>query len=354
MAHREEHFLDLARRIVFSNPQHPYHEMFRIAGCTGEDLAAEVGSHGLEATLEKLAAAGVYLTHDEFKGKTPLVRGGREIPCGPQALLNPLVRGRMVSIQQREPQPRNHDPEKHASSRLTGTAYHRLQWREFELAGRASVQVRPILPSSIGIGDNLRCIRPGEKPAKWFAQSGHWRDEGHYRTVTHCIVRSARLMGAPLPLPDYLPENDFSPVARWIARAKAGRASVRDAQLRQPRRARGRRRAGRRAGHCGNAFSGWRRSADRRETGGHRSGRVRGLSQVRHLRGGIDRERVPPHAHRQQRARASRRGGRYQPPAACATLRRGSELADVHQSAAVRRAVSDQRRDGRRGHSGTG
>jgi hypothetical protein len=27
-------------------------------------------------------------------------------------------------------------------------------------------------------------------------------------------------MGAPLPLPDYLPENDFSPVARWIAGRK--------------------------------------------------------------------------------------------------------------------------------------
>jgi len=39
MARRQEHFLDLARRIVFSNPQHPYHTMFRIAGCAWEDLA---------------------------------------------------------------------------------------------------------------------------------------------------------------------------------------------------------------------------------------------------------------------------------------------------------------------------
>jgi hypothetical protein len=219
MEHRERHFLDLARRIVFADPQHPYRAMFQIAGCSSEDLAAEVGRHGLEPALEKLAAAGVYLTHDEFKGKTPLVRGGREIPCGPRALLNPLVRGRMITVSSGSRSPGTRTP-KSTQLQTYREAYRCLQWREFDLAGRASVQVRPILPSSMGIGNNLRCIRSGQKPAKWFAQSGHWRDTGHYRTLTHCIVRSARLMGAPLPLPEYLPENDFSPVARWIAERK--------------------------------------------------------------------------------------------------------------------------------------
>ena len=224
LEHREEHFLRLARRIVFSNPRHPYCEMFRMAGCSAEDLAAEVGGNGLERTLQKLYEAGVYLTHDEFKGKTPLVRSGREIPCGPKTLLNPLVRGGMVSSS--------------SGSRSGGTmtakstefqvyrdVHHHLLRREFELAARTAVQVCPILPSATGLNYNLRCIRAGQKPAKWFAQSGHFRDEGHYRLLTHCIVHSARLMGAPLPLPDYLPENDFSPAARWIAERKRERLS---------------------------------------------------------------------------------------------------------------------------------
>ncbi len=219
MEHREENFLDLARRVVFSNPQHPYHEMFRIAGCSSEDLAAEVGRYGLESALDKLAAAGVYLTHDEFKGKTPLIRGGREIPCGPRALLNPLVRGRMMSSSSGSRSRGTMTP-KSTRFQVYREVHHHLLWREFELAERTSVQVCPILPSATGIGYNLRCIRSGQKPAKWFAQSGLWRDEGHYRVVTHCIVRSARLMGAPLPLPEYLPENDFSPVARWIAQRR--------------------------------------------------------------------------------------------------------------------------------------
>jgi len=219
LEHREEHFLDLARRIVFSNPQHPYHEMFRIAGCTAEDLAAEVGSHGLEPALEKLLAAGVYLTHDEFKGKTPLVRGGREIPYSPAALLNPLVRGGMISSSSGSRSRGTMTP-KNTQQLVYRDVYHRMQSREFGLAARTGVHVLPILPSALGIGNNLRRIRCGEKPAKWFAQSGPWLEEGHYRTLTGLVVRSARVMGAPLPLPEYLPEGDFSPVALWIAERK--------------------------------------------------------------------------------------------------------------------------------------
>ena len=219
MEHREEHFLDLARRIVFANREHPYHELFRIAGCTAEDLAAEVGGHGLEPALEKLYAAGVYLTHDEFKGKTPLVRGGREIPCSAQAWLNPLVRGHMTSSSSGSRSPGTRTP-KSTPLQVYREVYHRLQGREFSLAGRTLVQVRPILPSTIGIGTSLRRFRFGEPPAKWFSQSGHWRDTGHYRAVTHLLLRTARLMGAPVPFPEYLPEDDFSPVARWIAGLK--------------------------------------------------------------------------------------------------------------------------------------
>jgi hypothetical protein len=219
LARREEHFLDLARRIVFSNPRHPYFELLRLAGCSQEDLTAEVKRNGLEPALEKLAASGVYLTHDEFKGKTPLVRGGREISCGPAALLNPLVRARMSSASSGSRSAGTMTPK---STRLQTyrDGYHRLQAREFGLAGRTVVQIRPILPSTLGLGNNLRYIRYGEQPAKWFSQRGETQEAGHYRVVTHFLVRLARQMGAALPLPDYLPENDFSPVARWIASRK--------------------------------------------------------------------------------------------------------------------------------------
>ena len=35
---RETHFLDTLRRTVFSDPAHPYHRMFQLAGCEFGDL----------------------------------------------------------------------------------------------------------------------------------------------------------------------------------------------------------------------------------------------------------------------------------------------------------------------------
>ena len=81
MAGRENRWLDTMRRAVFANEQHPYCQMFRLAGCGFEDLEAAVRKEGLEGALARLHGAGVYLTHDEFKGKTPIVRaGGRLLP----------------------------------------------------------------------------------------------------------------------------------------------------------------------------------------------------------------------------------------------------------------------------------
>ena len=56
---------------------------------------------------------------------------------------------------------------------------------------------------------------------RWFAVGGGLRDSGHYRGATHCLVRFGTLLGAGLPFPTYLPPNDFSPVAEWIARRRA-------------------------------------------------------------------------------------------------------------------------------------
>ena len=219
MAQRESRFLDLARRIVFSNPQHPYHQMFRLAGCGYEDLARSVGSQGLEAALSSLAAQGVFLTHDEFKGKTPIVRAGQEISSTPGSWSNPLARGHLEG--------------RSGGSRSSGTStryspqsqvyrevYEDLVTREFELARRVRLHVGPILPSNLAMADGLRLARVGLKLEQWFTMPGGLREEGHYRAVTHLLVRLARVLGAPLPFPTNLPPNDFTPVAQWIARSR--------------------------------------------------------------------------------------------------------------------------------------
>ena len=77
LENRETHFLELMRTAVFACPPNPYHTLFQWAGCSYQDLAEAVHRDGLEATLESLRKAGVYLSHDEFKGKKPVERSAR-------------------------------------------------------------------------------------------------------------------------------------------------------------------------------------------------------------------------------------------------------------------------------------
>src|SRR5689334_1488084 len=85
VAQRDENFLELARTQVYNRPDSPYLRLLKLAGCAFVDLETEVRRHGLEATLERLAEAGVYVTSDEFKGKKDIVRGACSFRVSPAA-----------------------------------------------------------------------------------------------------------------------------------------------------------------------------------------------------------------------------------------------------------------------------
>jgi hypothetical protein len=63
--------------------------------------------------------------------------------------------------------------------------------------------------------------RRGVDVDKWYALGGTWRDSGHYRLLTSFYIAQARLLGAKALIPSFLGQNDFSPVARRIARRRA-------------------------------------------------------------------------------------------------------------------------------------
>lgn len=77
MATREARFLDLVSRHVYANPRSPYLALLRHAGCEEGDLRALVRDCGLEPALERLRDAGVYLSFEEFKGRTEVRRNGK-------------------------------------------------------------------------------------------------------------------------------------------------------------------------------------------------------------------------------------------------------------------------------------
>lgn len=220
LAHRECNFLALVERGVFQNSASPYNEMFGLAGCTFGDLKSEVERAGLEPTLGRLRENGVFLTHDEFKGKTPIVRSGREIASRDGSFRNPQVANALTESISSGSRSKGTRSPRSIGRLLEREAHLQIRNREFELTKRIRIELKPILPSATGLSAGQRGRREGHPVEKWFAVGGGLRDSGHYRFITHCLVRWTGLLGSPSPLPTYLAPNDFSAVAEYIARRR--------------------------------------------------------------------------------------------------------------------------------------
>jgi hypothetical protein len=210
---REPVFLDTLRRVVFDDPVHPYREMFRLAKCSHEDFANLVKRNGLEATLHQVRAAGVYLSHDEFKGNTPIVRQGREIPASAISFRNPLVRGTLQYVTSGS---RGKAVQSFRSTEFTlhQEAMHEIVVREFGLQERAQLVLRPTLPSPLGLQDCAIISRKGHRLEGWYTSG----QSGLYAPATTALVILARLSGCRIPFPKILPGNDFSSAAEHLAR----------------------------------------------------------------------------------------------------------------------------------------
>jgi hypothetical protein len=216
MANRERHFLETARDVIFANPNHPYCRMFQLAGCSFEDLKQGVKRDGLEPTLAALHRAGVYLSHDEFKGKKPIMRSGQTIPSSNASFINPLVSG---FYQSRSGGSRSKGTitQQSLEIQLYRECYYHFMNREFGLDKRSFVGVMPILPAAWGLGQCIQAARRGKCFERWFTVGGTFRSSGHYRAATKAMVILARAMGANIPSPMYFQPNDFSRAAAWLA-----------------------------------------------------------------------------------------------------------------------------------------
>jgi len=223
---REETWLALVRTAIFSDPQHPYRRLFDLAGCEFGDLEQSVRSIGLEPTLERLYDGGVYLTVDEFKGKTPIVRHGHEIESTPGDFHNRLEDSWMEvatggSTGRRTPIPYG------TASLLIRDTISALMIAEFGLKDYARLMVRPILPSSIGVLMGLSMSRMGYPMDRWFATGGAAGDSLHYRALTRYLVQLGRWNGASMRTPEYLTPGDFATPVEWIAqKKKTGRPTM--------------------------------------------------------------------------------------------------------------------------------
>lgn len=224
---RGETFLAVARERIYGEPTSPYLALLRLAGCDFADLAAAVRRNGLEPTLERLAAEGVYLTVEEYKGKADVVRGGAAFRVAPE------------EFQRRDGAPGIVIQTGGTTGKPVG-ATASLARLDFSvrplmvffaahgLFDASHALVDAILPGSGGMCCLLIYTKIGVVPKRWFARTLPEKNFGgalYHRLATQQIVWMASLYGPGMPRPEFLELKD---VVAWIAgeRTRGGRCCV--------------------------------------------------------------------------------------------------------------------------------
>jgi hypothetical protein len=227
---REENFLDLVERGVYGHPGSPYLPLLRAARCELGDLRSMVRSRGLEATLEALREAGVYITFDEAKGRAPIERDGVHLQVGADAFRNPLIRGhytRRSTGSTGAPVEIPHD----LGHLLVTTQYRMVSCEAHDLLGAPLGLWRCAPPLGTGLDQILRSILMGNVARRWFAPMGSEsvRLDRRFRLATEIVLRECQLLGHRVPFPEPVSFSEAIVIARWAAETVAaeGRCLIR-------------------------------------------------------------------------------------------------------------------------------
>lgn len=208
---RESSFLTLARDAIYGYLRSPYRRLLRHAGCEYADLEAEVAARGLEETLRRLAAEGVYVTHDEMKGREPVRRGTAVFYFAASDFDNPLVTPHFIQ----------------STSGSTGSAtsvgisldHFRQQLLHTALSagfhGVADASVALWIPTSEwSVSRAMRLAKIVGRVEHWFTQVplGFRRDVSTLGLMI--LLRPHRLH---LPVRTHIPMTEPGPVVHWMA-----------------------------------------------------------------------------------------------------------------------------------------
>jgi hypothetical protein len=216
---RNENFLNVARTQIYERPNSPYLKLLRVAGCDFADLQNHVLRHGLEASLDRLAQEGVYLTADEFKGKKEVVRGGRSFKVFPGDL-------------DRQDAPSGFVTQSSGTRNRPVRFLRPLDWQALRAFGMciffsadnlfsySHAVYDAILPGSGGIGDLLYYAKSGICVDRWFARkisAGSWLQNRYYYLTTYLIVMMGKWFGPGFPRPEFLDIQDVHRIVGWVA-----------------------------------------------------------------------------------------------------------------------------------------
>lgn len=212
MQSREARFLQKVDWAIFANPRSPYLKLFRAAGCELDDVRNLVKQEGVEGTLQKLCQAGIYVTFEEFKGRTPAVRGSQTFAFRETDFDNPLItrhfqstsggsRGRPTRI-------------RIDLDHIAQSAPHWALW-----FAAHDWLARPLVfwtPTHSGVASrHLLAAKFGKRLAKWFATVGMGIPKDRLvSTCVHSLVRRA----AGFPKPEFVPVSEAWKVGEYLIR----------------------------------------------------------------------------------------------------------------------------------------
>lgn len=218
---RQQSFLLMVKRGIYEEPQSPYRRLLHNAGITYEDIASRIQQIGVEPLLGELFDAGVYVTLNEFKSRQPIQRPGFECVTKPSDFDNPLIK------QQYEGQTGGTRSKGHRIiidfDALTHEAAYTHRLLEcFKLHDRPHASWRIPPPGVAGIKMMFRCVKNGIHVEKWFTpiRLFQWPDTitrylKHYAFLYYTL-HTSRIMGNPIPTPEYVPYSQAHRIARWL------------------------------------------------------------------------------------------------------------------------------------------
>jgi hypothetical protein len=216
---RRTNFLRLVEENVFLNPTSPYLPLMQNAHCEMGDLEKMVSSEGLEQTLLILRREGVYISFEEYKGRRPVVRNGREILLSPEDFLNKNLTG-VVSAETggstgaaRKIGVHLQHIAAETAARMMAFEAHGLQYAPFAIW-------MGVFPDPSGPKNILRSVKHGLIPDRWFANvvpATSLKRRLTAQLYNQTIVLLGRLSGVPIPPAESLPLNQALVVAEWMS-----------------------------------------------------------------------------------------------------------------------------------------
>jgi hypothetical protein len=216
LTQRAAAFLMLLRRAVFANPHSPYLKLFEWARLSADDVDEMIRTSGVEGTLGRLHDAGIWVTLEEFKGRTPLRRPGLELPLSAEEFDNPLSARHYAA--------RTGGSSGPAQRIAVGldllaheTAYHAVFYATMAAEGRAAALWLPAPPGAVGIKNALIRARLGEPVERWFSQTRGNSGPILHRAFARAAAAAASLQGIAIPKPEYAPAAHAGVVAAWLA-----------------------------------------------------------------------------------------------------------------------------------------